>query len=279
MSKKEEPKTKENSRALSWRDGPEETYCLRLEQVSKFFGGLQAVRSVSLEIGLGERRAIIGPNGAGKTTLFNLIAGNYSISRGKVLFLGEDITGLPCHQRARRGIARTYQITNLFPNLSVIENMILAVQALQRTKLNLWRPLSRYRGLYERGMELLSDMGIEKYQGEVVKNLSYGVQRQIEIMLALAGTPSLLLLDEPTAGLSPGEADTMVKVLKKLPSSISIIIIEHDMQVAFQLADRITVLHFGEIIGEGTVEEIRENAAVQEIYLGKGGSVPAHVES
>jgi len=271
MEEKEGSKTKENSRPLPSKAALEATYCLRLEKVSKFFGGLQAVRSVSMEVGIGERRAIIGPNGAGKTTLFNLIAGNHSISKGRVLFRGEDISRLPCHRRASKGIARTYQITNLFPNLTVLENMILAIQALQRTKFDLWRSLSRYRDLYEKGMELLCHVGIEKYQGEFVKNLSYGIQRQIEIMLALAGTPTLLLLDEPTAGLSPGEVDTMVKLLKKLPSSISIIIIEHDMEVAFQLADKITVLHFGEIIGEGKVEEIKQNEAVQEIYLGKGG--------
>lgn len=270
MKDREGSKTKENLSTVSSKDAPGKTYCLRLENVSKFFGGLQAVRSVSMEVEIGERRAIIGPNGAGKTTLFNLIAGNHSVSKGRVLFRGEDISRLPCHRRASKGIARTYQITNLFPNLTVIENMILAIQALQRVKFDLWRNLNRYRNLYEKGTDLLRHVGIEEYRGELVKNLSYGVQRQIELVLALAGTPSLLLLDEPTAGLSPGEADTMVKLLKKLPSSISIIIIEHDMEVAFQLADRITVLHFGEIMGEGTVEEIKQNEAVQEIYLGKG---------
>jgi branched-chain amino acid transport system ATP-binding protein len=253
----------------SWRGEGKDGLCLRLEKVSKSFGGLEAVRSVSLDVAVGERRSIIGPNGAGKTTLFNLIAGALSISSGRVLFLGEDISRLACHRRASKGIARTFQITNLFPNLTVMENMILAVQALQKTKFNFWSHLTSRQNLYQKGMEWLGRMGIENHKDELVKNLSYGIQRQIELLLALTGNPTLLLLDEPTAGLSPSEAMAMVELLRSLPRSITMILIEHDMEVAFQLSNRITVLHFGSVIAEGSVEEIKENDAVQEIYLGK----------
>jgi len=243
---------------------------LRLEGIGKSFEGLHAVKSVSLKVMPGERRAILGPNGAGKTTLFNLIAGDLRPTAGKIFFQGEDITRLPSNRRASRGIARTFQITNLFFNLSVIDNIVLGAQALERTKFSLFRPLSSYRHLYERGIELLARIGIEHLKDEQVRSLSYGVQRQIEIMLALTREPSMLLLDEPTAGLSPAETGTMVEVLKKLPSAITILIIEHDMDVAFKLAQNITVLHYGEVIAAGTVAEVQANRTVQEIYLGVG---------
>lgn len=242
--------------------------CLRIEDLTKSFGGLEAVKGVSLSVGEGEHRAILGPNGAGKTTFFNLITGDLAATRGKIFFLGEDVTRLPCHRRAYKGIARTFQITNLFFNLSVIENMILAVQGLENTKFSLFRSISAFHHLYERGMEVLSQVGLEDVRDEVIGNLSYGVQRQIEVMMALTKEPKLLLLDEPTAGLSPAEAAIMVEMLKKLPSSITIMIIEHDMDVAFELAESITVLHFGKVIAEGSNEEIKANETVQKIYLG-----------
>lgn len=242
--------------------------CLRLEGLSKNFAGLLAVTDVFLEVSPGERRVMIGPNGAGKTTLFNLIAGNLFPTSGKVFLLGEDITRLPCHRRAHMGIARTYQITNLFFNLSVIDNLVLAAQALEKTKFSLFRPVTSYRHLYEKGMELLSWIGMETTKDELVKNLSYGVQRQIEIILALTKDPQLLLLDEPTAGLSPAEAAIMVDILKRLPSHITFLIIEHDMDVAFELAEFITVLHYGKVIADGSIDAIKTNRTVQEIYLG-----------
>jgi branched-chain amino acid transport system ATP-binding protein len=223
---------------------------------------------VTLSVRGGERRAILGPNGAGKTTFFNLVAGSLFPTSGKIFFLGENVTRLSCHRRAHKGMARTFQITNLFFNLSVIENLALAVQGLERTKFSLLRPIAAYPHLYERGMELLARIGLEDVRDEVIGNLSYGVQRQIEIMLALTAEPKLLLLDEPTAGLSPAEATIMVEMLKLLPSSITIMIIEHDMDVAFKLAESITVLHFGKVIAEGSIDEVRANRTVQEIYLG-----------
>ena len=242
--------------------------CLRIEGLSKNFEGLLAVEDVSLKMASGERRVMIGPNGAGKTTLFNLIAGNLLPTSGKVFFYGEDITRLPCHRRAYKGIARTYQITNLFFNLSVIDNLALATAGLEKTKFSLFRPVTSYRHLYEKGLELLSWIGMETASNELVKNLSYGGQRQIEILLALTKDPRLLLLDEPTAGLSPAEAGRMVDILKRLPSNITFLIIEHDMDVAFELAEFITVLHYGKVIADGSVDSIRANRTVQEIYLG-----------
>jgi branched-chain amino acid transport system ATP-binding protein len=242
--------------------------CLNLVKVTKSFEGLSAVKAVSFSVANGERRAILGPNGAGKTTLFNLIAGDFLPTSGKIYFRGEDVSRRPCHQRAFRGMARTFQITNLFFNLSIIDNLVLGVQALERTKFSFFRPMVSYRHLYERGMELLTRIGIEGLKDEQVRNLSYGVQRQVEILLALTGEPTMLLLDEPTAGLSPAEAGIMVEMLQKLPASITILIIEHDMDVAFKLARNITVLHYGTVIAEGSVAEVRDNKMVQEIYLG-----------
>jgi branched-chain amino acid transport system ATP-binding protein len=242
--------------------------CIRIERLSKSFGGLVAVKDVSLTVAQGEHRAILGPNGAGKTTFFNLVAGDLSPSRGKIYFHGENITKLPCHKRAYRGMARTFQITNLFFNLPVIENMVLAVQALEKTKFSLLRSINAYPHLYEKGMEMLEEVGLQDVRDEVISNLSYGIQRQVEILLAITKEPKLLLLDEPTAGLSPAEATIMVEMLKKLPSAITMMIIEHDMDVAFELAESITVLHYGQVIAEGSNEEIRANEKVQEIYLG-----------
>jgi branched-chain amino acid transport system ATP-binding protein len=243
---------------------------LTLSGVAKVFGGLRAVDDVTLAIQPGERRAIIGPNGAGKTTLFNLISGELTPSAGRITLFGRDVTRLPPHRRAALGLGRTYQITNLFPRLTALENCLLAAQALSAAKLHLHRALGRYPALFERARAGLTAVGLADKETEVVKNLSHGEQRQLEIALALAGAPRLLLLDEPTAGLSPAESQLMAALLKTLDPAMTILIIEHDMDVAFALTDRITVLHFGKVVADGVGEAVKATPLVQEIYLGTG---------
>jgi branched-chain amino acid transport system ATP-binding protein len=241
---------------------------LFLSNVSKTFGGLRAVDRVSLQVEAGERRAIIGPNGAGKTTLFNLIAGDLPPTEGTISLFGRDITGLPPHRRAALGIARTYQITNLFPSLTVADNCLLAVEALTSTKFHLHRAVTRYPELFARAREALAAVGLAEKVGETVRNLSHGEQRQLEVALALAGRPKVLLLDEPTSGLSPAETHEMTELLRKLDPSITLLIIEHHMDVVLDLAGRIAVLHMGGVLADGPKDAVRANRQVQEIYLG-----------
>ncbi len=227
-----------------------------------------AVDGVVLSVEPGERRALIGPNGAGKTTLFNLISGDLSPSGGRIILFGRDVTNLPPHRRAALGLARTFQITNLFPSLTVLENLLLAVQALERTKLSLVRPVTSYPHLYERARAILDSVGLGDKEEEVVRNLSHGEQRQIEVAMALASRPRLLLLDEPTAGLSLAESRLMTGLLKRLDAGITLLIIEHDMDVAFALTDRVTVLHNGKVVADGGRDEVKADPLVREIYLG-----------
>ena len=241
---------------------------LSLAGLSKEFGGLRAVDGVSFDIAPGEKRAIIGPNGAGKTTLFSLISGETRPTGGRISLFGRDVTRLAPHRRAALGLARTYQITNLFPRLTALENCLLAVQALTPAKFHLHRPLSRYAAFHDRARAVLDAVGLGDKAEEAVRNLSHGEQRQLEIALSLAGSPKLLLLDEPTAGLSPAESQTMTALLKSLDPAITLLVIEHDMDVAFALTDRITVLHYGKVVADGLAQEVKANALVQEIYLG-----------
>ncbi len=241
---------------------------LTLKNLSINFGGLLAVANVELAVRAGERRAIIGPNGAGKTTLFNLISGDLRPTTGEIFLHEQDITRLPPYRRAALGLARTFQITKLFPNLTVMDNVLLACQALERTKFSMFRPIGSYRHLYTRGEELLRAVGVWEQRGETIRNLSHGVQRQLEVALALAGRPKVILLDEPMAGLSPAETGEMTALLRKLDRSITLLIIEHDMDVVLDLAERIGVLHLGRLIADGPKEAVRANRQVQEIYLG-----------
>jgi branched-chain amino acid transport system ATP-binding protein len=241
---------------------------LNLVGVSKAFGGLHALDGVSLRVEPGERRAIIGPNGAGKTTLFNLISGELPLTQGQIMLFGRNITRLSPHRRAALGLARTYQVTNLFPRLTALENCLLAAQALTPSKLHLHRSLRRYPSLFERAHAVLEAVGLGHKAADTVRDFSHGEQRQLEIALALAGTPKLLLLDEPTAGLSPAESAMMTELLRTLDPSITILIIEHDMDVAFALTSRITVLHFGKVIADGLADEVKADPLVQQIYLG-----------
>jgi branched-chain amino acid transport system ATP-binding protein len=243
---------------------------LELRSLSKSFGGLSAVRDVTLRIMRGDRKAIIGPNGAGKTTLFNLITGIFPASSGQVLLFGRDVTNWPSHRRTALGMARTFQITSLFPKLTVLDNVLLAVQGLRQSKFVMWRFLSSYRDVYDKAYGLLERAGFMDRKDAEVRFLSHGEQRQLEIVLGLASDPAILLLDEPAAGLSSGESAEMAEFLLGLDRNLAILLIEHDMDVVFDVADHISVLHFGQVLETGPAEQIRRSAKVQEIYLGTG---------
>jgi branched-chain amino acid transport system ATP-binding protein len=246
------------------------TPCLVLQGVSKRFGGLLAVNNATLEVYPGERKGIIGPNGAGKTTLFNLITGALQPTGGRIVLFGKDVTTWPTHRRAALGMARTFQITTLFPKLTVLDNVLLAVQGLRSMKFVMWRPLTSYRAIYARAQALLEQAGYWDRRDVEIRHLSHGEQRQIEIVLALASDPQVLLLDEPAAGLSTGESHEMATFLQGLDLRLAILMIEHDMDVAFAVVDSILVLHYGEIVEEGSREMIRTSTRVRDIYLGTG---------
>lgn len=241
---------------------------LAVESVFKSFGGVAALSDISLGVEAGERRVLLGPNGAGKTTLFHTISGNVMPTSGRITLFGEDITRLRPDRRARLGLARTFQITNLFPRLTVLDSVLLALDGASGRGMQLIRPLSSYRGLYSEADKLLDQWGLAGSARHIVRTLSYGEQRQLEIALALAGKPRLLLLDEPTAGLSPAETRRVVSMVHELPRDMTILMIEHDMDVAFELADRIAVMHLGRLIAEGDEAAVRANKQVTEIYLG-----------
>jgi branched-chain amino acid transport system ATP-binding protein len=241
---------------------------LALDRLSRRFGALAAVNAVSLEIAARERRAIIGPNGAGKTTLFNLITGHLAPSAGRVLLAGAPITGLAPHAVARRGLARSFQRNNLFPRLAVLENLRLAAAADGRGSWNLLGAVSRLRAPIARARETAEAVGLVERLEVPAGALSYGEQRQLEIGLALAIRPRLLLLDEPTAGMSPEETVRMTRMLEGLPREVTLLIIEHDMDVVASLADRVTVLHYGEVLTEGTFDHVKADPRVYEVYLG-----------
>ncbi len=242
--------------------------CLSLKDVSRRFGGLKAVDSVNLTVEPGERHAVIGPNGAGKTTLFNLISGELSATEGSIALSGVDITAMAPHQRAARGISRTFQITKLFPGLTVMENILVACEALDRRKFTMHWPLSSYGDLADRANGLLNEFGLATLSHELARQISYGDQRKLEVALSLAGRPQLLLLDEPMAGLSLGERDSMQALIGRLDPAIAVLLIEHDMDVAFGFAQRITVLQQGRVLAAGRTDEISANKTVQESYLG-----------
>ncbi len=240
-----------------------------VENLSKSFGGLQALAAVSFGVEVGERLVIIGPNGAGKTTLFNLITGELSASEGRVKLFGEDVTHMPSHRRAHLGMARTFQITNLFPKLTLHENILLAVEGVSPLKFTMHRPVTSYKDILAKTERLLVEWGLQEDEHNLVQNLSYGVQRQVEVIMALASEARLLLLDEPTAGLSPAETSALVSMVLRLDPNITLIIIEHDMDVAFQLAHKLIVLHHGQVLLEGSSEKIKADPRVRNIYLGE----------
>ena len=241
---------------------------LAVEGVSRHFAALKAVNGVSLAVPYHERRAIIGPNGAGKTTLFNLITGQLAPSAGRILFEGESLAGLAPHAVARRGISRSFQRTNLFPRLSVLENLRLAAASDGRGSYDIFGSVERLAAPRTRAGEVAEQVGLAERLRELAGRLSYGEQRQLELGVALATSPKLLLLDEPTAGMSPEETQKMTRLLMRLPREITLLIIEHDMDVVFSLADRITVLHYGEVLSEGPPETVKADPRVYEVYLG-----------
>lgn len=242
---------------------------LTLQDLSRNFGGVQALSNVSLEVKPGERRLIIGPNGAGKTTLFNIVAGAFPASGGTVTLFDRDITGLPAFERARLGLSRTFQITNLFPRLTVRENVLLALQATEKDSFSLLRRVRNNRKLFQNIDVLLQEWNLTAIAEQAAKAVSYGEQRQIDLILAIALKPRVLLLDEPTAGLSAAEVIRVVGMISSLPKDMTVLMIEHDIDVAFGLAHRISVLHQGRLIAEGDPDTIRGDTQVSEIYLGE----------
>ncbi|SDR63134.1 amino acid/amide ABC transporter ATP-binding protein 1, HAAT family [Rhizobiales bacterium GAS113] len=244
---------------------------LRVQDVTVAFGGLRAVDTVALDVARGERRVMLGPNGAGKTTLFNAIGGQVRSTRGRILLDGRDVTRLKPFRRAHAGLARTFQITTLFQNLTVEDNILLAVQAFSPRRYAMLRSAARIREIVERVASLLRDWRFGAERSMLVRDLSYGEQRKLEIAMALAHQPRILLLDEPTAGLSTAETENVVSLIKGLSRDVTLLIIEHDMDVAFAIGDRFTVLSAGAVLAEGTAEDIRANPKIQAIYFGESG--------
>jgi branched-chain amino acid transport system ATP-binding protein len=242
---------------------------LRLDGVVRRFGGLVAVDGVSLSLGPRRRLAVIGPNGAGKTTLFRLIAGDMAPSEGRVHLFGRDVTRMPAHRRARLGLSRTFQVTNLFSGLSVLDNVRLAVQARTSGRWRFLAPIRQGDQVGAAAREVLERVGIGSRAGDRVADLSHGEQRQLEVAMALATEPRLLLLDEPAAGLSAGERARLRDLLESLPRSLPLLLIEHDMRLALSLADEVLCLHNGRQIAHGPPSEVRDDATVQAVYLGR----------
>jgi branched-chain amino acid transport system ATP-binding protein len=241
---------------------------LSIERLSHDFGGLRALDDVTFDVAEGERLVILGPNGAGKTTLFNLVTGLITPSSGRITLFGRDVTGLPPHRRARLGLGRTFQVTTLFPRLTVLESVLLAVQGGDGARFTLHRPMAKFGHLFARAERLLAEWSLTERRDVPTRELSYGEQRQLELLLALAANPRVLLLDEPTAGLSPAETASVAGVIRRFPRDVTILLIEHDMDVALELAERLIVLHYGRVIAAGPRDEIKRDPRVAEIYLG-----------
>jgi branched-chain amino acid transport system ATP-binding protein len=237
---------------------------LRLESVTRVFGALTAIEDVSFSVAAGERRAVIGANGAGKTTLFNVITGDFPATRGRVLFFGEDVTAMPPYERIRMGLRRTYQSSLLFRELTVRDNLFLAVRGVSRNRFSFVR-VSRNGP----ATDLLERIRLTHVAAQPVGSLSHGQQRQLEIGMALAGAPRLILFDEPAAGLSPGERAELVALLRDLPTHIGFILIEHDLDIALRVVDRVTVLHNARVLKHGSPADIESDAEVQSIYMGE----------
>src|SRR5580692_2095869 len=242
-------------------------FALELEGVRRQFGALVALADVNLRVGAGERRAVLGSNGAGKTTLFNAVTGDFLPNSGTIRFFGEDVTNFPPYERIRRGLRRTYQISALFPGLTVHDNVYLACCGVSRSRFSPFRPRSN-DVLMQAADDLVQAVHLTAVKQRRVAELAYGQQRQLEIALALAGAPRFILFDEPAAGLSPTERGELVEILTSLPGHIGYIIIEHDMDVALRVVESVTMMHNGRIFKEGPPQEIESDPEVQELYLG-----------
>ena len=240
---------------------------LTLTHVTRAFGALRAVDDVSLRVAAGQKYAVLGSNGAGKTTLFNAITGDFPPTAGSIHFFGEDITALPPHERIRKGLRRTYQSSLLFKELSVRDNLFLAVRGVGNARFSFWRPRATHES--QRATDdILHRVRLDHLKDELVGNLAHGQQRQLEIGMALAGAPRLILFDEPAAGLSPAERRELVALLRGLPAHMSFVLIEHDLDIALRVVERVTVMHNGRVLKHGTPDEIENDAQVQAIYMG-----------
>ncbi|HET7669765.1 MAG TPA: ABC transporter ATP-binding protein [Burkholderiales bacterium] len=246
---------------------------LQTENLTKSFGALTAVSGVTLAIEAGTLHSVIGPNGAGKTTLFNLLTGTFAPTSGRILFDGKDITGTPANRVAHLGLARSFQRTNVFPAFSLLDNVWVAAFACSKSWGGLlWRRTERYPEVTERARQALGDVGLLEKQDHAAREISHGEQRQLELAIALAAAPRVLLLDEPAAGLSPEETRRMVQLVRSLKGRYTIVLIEHKIDIVMGVSDRVSVMHFGSLIAEGTPEEIQRHPEVRRAYL---GGVPA----
>ncbi len=241
---------------------------LEIKELAKSFGGVRAVAGVSFGMDAGERLVMIGPNGAGKTTLLNLINGQLKASRGRIVFFGRDITFLPTHRRAHLGMARAFQIISLLGEMSIWENTMLTLHGTRPSRFHLQHSLESYPELAEKGRQVLETLGLWERREEPLKNIAYGQQRRLEISLALTLEPRLLLLDEPSAGLTKEECRVVVEVLKNLEQEQSLLIVDHDMELVFEVATRIMVLHQGRVLADGSPSDIQADQRVREIYMG-----------
>ena len=241
---------------------------LKVDGISQSFGGLRVLEDISFSIEAGERVALIGPNGAGKTTLINVLTGLLPPIAGRMYLLGHDITHMPPHRRVSLGLARSFQINTLFPKLSLLANVLLAIQGIQSTRYQMIRPITAYKDNLAKAQELLELVDLWEERDSLVTALSHGQQRQVEIILSLASKPRLLLLDEPSAGLTSGETTNLIDMIRSLTGDTTVFFCAHDLDLVFSLAERVMVLYYGKIIAQGTPEEIQVDPKVREIYLG-----------
>jgi len=248
---------------------PDQINALAVTSISKSFDGVHAVRSTNLFVPVGERRGLIGPNGAGKTTLFNLIAGELAADKGKIEIFGIDITRKSVQERAKLGLGRTYQISQLLLNLTVEENLFLAGASKNKIEFKFLKFWKNYKEERDWAHQVAEQVELTEYLDKKVSDISHGLQRKLEVGMAIAMRPRLIMLDEPAAGLSPSERVDLTGLIKKFPSDVTLVLIEHNMEIVLDIADQITVLHRGSVIAEGTPHEIKRNQEVQDVYLGR----------